>query len=78
MTLETEADLVCHNMNSGFLSYKLKDGVPEKNNGFIDCLYRVADSMGYKLCFSYRPNYITNNLGMNERALVIEAVNKTE
>ena len=65
-------------MNSGFLSYKLKDGVPEKNNGFIDCLYRVADSMGYKLCFSYRPNYITNNLGMNERALVIEAVNKTE
>ena len=59
-------------MNSGFLSYKLKDGVPEKNNGFIDCLFRVADSKGYRLCFSYRHNYIINNLGMNERALVIE------
>lgn len=28
-------------MNSGFLSYKLVDGTPEINYGFIDCIYRI-------------------------------------
>lgn len=59
--------------NSGFLGYKLVDGVPENNNGFIDRLFRVAESMGYRLCFSYRNNYVINNLGMIDRALVIAA-----
>lgn len=61
--------------NTSFLSYKLIDGVPEKNYGFIDCLYRTAEEMGYKLLFSYKQNYIRNGLGMEERALVIEAEN---
>lgn len=59
-------------MNSGFLTYKLVDGIPVKNYGFIDCLYRTAEDMGYKLNFSYRNNYAINNLGFKERALVIE------
>lgn len=63
-------------MNSGFLTYRFKDGIPEKNYGFIDCLYRLADSMGYKLTFSFRNNYITNNMGMSERALVMEIEKK--
>ena len=59
-------------MNSGFLSYKFIEGVPENNYGFIDCLYRTAKSMGHTLCFSYREDYITNNLGATDRALMIE------
>ena len=59
-------------MNSGFLSYKLVNGVPVNDYGFVDCLYRMAEDMGYHLVFSYRENYARNNLGMNERALVIE------
>lgn len=59
-------------MNSGFLTYKINEGVPENNYGFIDCLYRVAISLGYELCFSYRNSYVQSNLGMMDRALVIE------
>ena len=61
-------------MNSGFLSYRLKDGVPVNNNGFLDCLYRTASAMGYKLRLSFKNNYVRNNLGMNDRALVIESL----
>ena len=59
-------------MNSGFLSYKLVDGIPVKDYGFIDCLYRIAENMGYKLCFSYKNNFARNNFGVEERALIIE------
>lgn len=59
-------------MNSGYLSYKLKDGVPVNDCGFVDCLYRMAADMGYQLLFTYRPNYAKNSLGMKERALVME------
>jgi len=59
-------------MNSGFLSFKLKDGVPENNCGFIDCLYRKAELMGYKICFSFIKDYVRNNLGMIDRAIVME------
>lgn len=59
-------------MNSGFLSYKLKDSVPVNDCGFVDCLYRMAMDMGHHMVFSYRKNYAINNLGMNDRALVIE------
>ena len=54
-------------MNSGFLTYKLVDDVPVKDYGFIDCLYRMTDGMGYKLTFAYRENFATNNFGMSER-----------
>lgn len=59
-------------INSGFLTYKLIDGVPENNYGFIDCLYRKAELMGYKICFSFRKNYVRSNLGLMDRALVME------
>ena len=59
-------------MNYGFLNYKLVNGVPVNDNGFIDCLYRIAVDMGHNLVFSYRENYTKNRFGMNERALVIE------
>lgn len=59
-------------MNSGFLSYKIIDGVPKNDNGFIDCLYRKAVSLGYKIAFSYRKDYAVNNLGVMDRALFIE------
>ena len=59
-------------LNSGFLTYKLVNGVPVNDYGFVDCLYRMAADMGHHLVFSYRENYSRNNLGMNERALVIE------
>lgn len=59
-------------MNSGFLTYKINEGVPEKNYGFIDCIYRVAASLGFKLYFSYRNGYVKSDLGVMDRALVIE------
>jgi len=59
-------------MNSGFLSNKIVDGVPVNDCGFVDCLYRMAADMGYHLVFSYRDNFSRNNLGLNERALVME------
>ena len=59
-------------MNSGFLTYKINEDIPENNFGFVDCLNRVALSLGYKLCFSYRNDYIKSNLGVMDRALVIE------
>lgn len=59
-------------LNSGFLTYKFVNGVPVNDYGFVDCLYRMAADMGHHLVFSYRENYSRNNLGMNERALVIE------
>lgn len=59
-------------MNSGFLSYKIIDGVPRNDYGFIDCLYRMAVSLGYKIVFSYIKNYVASNLGLMDRALVIE------
>jgi hypothetical protein len=59
-------------MNYGFLNYKLVNGFPVNDNGFIDCLYRIAVDMGHNLVFSYRENYTKNRFGMNERALVIE------
>jgi hypothetical protein len=59
-------------MNSGFLSYKLVDGGPIQDFGFVDCLYRVAKDMGYQLLFSYRDNFAKNNFGVQERALVME------
>jgi hypothetical protein len=62
-------------MNSGFLSYKLVDGIPVKDYGFIDCLYRTAENMGYKLCFSYKNKFARNNFGIEERALMIEIKN---
>lgn len=58
-------------INSGFLTYKISEGIPDKNYGFIDCLFRTAKDMGYELCFSYRHNYARNRLGVEERALVI-------
>lgn len=61
-------------MNSGFLTYKFKDGVPEDYYGFIDCLYRTANAMGYKLGITFRNDFVRNNLGMMDRALVIEVV----
>lgn len=61
-------------MNSGFLTYKFKDGVPVDYYGFIDCLYRTANAMGYKLGITIRNDYVRNNLGMIDRALVIEVV----
>ncbi|MBQ7623597.1 MAG: hypothetical protein IJS66_07665, partial [Bacteroidales bacterium] len=65
-------------MNSGYLTYKLVNGVPVNDCGFIDCLYRMTDDMGYQMLFSYRNNYTKNNFGMNERALVMEVRKKTE
>lgn len=65
-------------MNSGYLTYKLVNGVPVNDCGFIDCLYRMTDDMGYQMLFSYRNNYAKNNFGMNERALVMEVRKKTE
>lgn len=59
-------------MNSGFLTYKIVDGVPVKDYGFVDCLYRTAEDLGFKMEFSYRKNYAQNNFGMDERALVME------
>ncbi len=59
-------------MNSGFLSYKIIDGVPKNDYGFIDCLYRIAVSQGYKISYSYIKNYVANNLRVMDRALVIE------
>lgn len=59
-------------MNSEFLTYKLVNGVPVNDCGFVDCLYRMAADMGCRLIFSYRNNYARNNVGLNERALVIE------
>ena len=73
--LKPEEILYVPYMNSGFLNYKLVNGVPINNNGFVDCLYRIAADMGHNLVFSYRENYTRNIYGMNERALVIE-VNK--
>ena len=70
--LQSDEILYLPLMNSGFLSYKLVNGVPVNDYGFVDCLYRVAADMGHHLAFSYRENYSRNNLGMNERALVIE------
>ena len=55
-----------------FRSYKLVNGVPVNDYGFVDCLYRMAADMGHHLVYSYRENYSRNKLGMNERALVIE------
>ena len=63
-------------MNSGFLSYKLVDEVPIQDYGFVDCLYRMADDMGYKLLFSYKNNFAINSFGMTERALVMEVIKK--
>lgn len=47
-------------MNSDFLTYKLINGVPNNDFGFIDCLYRKATDMGFKLKFSYRNNFAKN------------------
>lgn len=63
-------------MNSGILYYKLVNGVPVKNYGFVDCLYRMAADMGHHLVFSYRENYTKNIFGMNDRALVIDIKRK--
>lgn len=63
-------------MNSGFLTYKFVDGVPVKDYGFIDCLYRMAEDLGYKMIFKYRANFATNNFGMSERALVMTVVKR--
>ena len=70
--LQSDEILYLPLMNSGFLSYKLVNGVPVNDYGFVDCLYRVAADMGHHLVFSYRENYSRNHLGMNERALVME------
>lgn len=59
-------------MNSGFLTFKVKDGVPENNCGFIDCLYRKAELMGYEICFTYIKDYVRSNLGMMDRVMVLE------
>ena len=64
-------------MNSAFLTYKLEDGVPKKDFGFIDCFYRVADDLGFKVEYSYRENFAKNNFGMEERALVMELKKKS-
>lgn len=58
--------------NSNFLTYKIVDGVPERNFGIIDCLYREANEFGYEIKFSYRNNYTKNIFGIPERALVVE------
>ena len=63
-------------MNSGFLTYKLVDGIPEKNYGFIDCIYRMAEEMGYQMIFNYRANFTINNFGMSERALEMTVVKR--
>ena len=76
--LQSDEILYMPLMNSGFLSYKLVDGVPVNDYGFIDCLYRMASDMGYQLVFSYRKDFAKNNIGMSERALVIEVKNKSE
>ena len=47
-------------------------GNPRNDYGFIDCLYRMAVSLGYKIVFSYIKNYVASNLGLMDRALVIE------
>lgn len=62
-------------INSSFLSYKLIDRIPEKNFGFIDCLYRTAVLMGEKIVFSYRPSFFRNSLGLIERAIVVQVDN---
>lgn len=59
-------------MISGFPTFNLKDGVPKNNCGFIDCLYRKAELMGYKICFSFVNDYVRINLGMMDRAMVME------
>ena len=59
-------------MNSGFLSFRFVDGIPENNNGFLDCLYRTAMRMGYKLVFSYRNDYVRSNLGIMDRAVIVQ------
>ena len=59
-------------MNSGFLTFKLKDGMPVNNCGFVDCLYRKAELMGYKMCFSFIKDYVRSNWGMMDRAMVME------
>lgn len=63
-------------MNSGFLTYKLVDGIPENNYGFIDCIYRMAEEMGYQMIFNYRANFTINNFGMSERALEMTVVKR--
>lgn len=60
--------------NSGFFSYKIYDGVPQNNNSFVDCLYRTANLMGYKLGFSFVNDFAVNKLGLKDRALVIEVL----
>lgn len=59
-------------LNSGFLTYKLIDKVPQNDYGFIDCLYRTTLSKGYKLSFTYINNYCKSHLGVFDRAVVIE------
>ena len=63
-------------MNSGYLTYKLVEGVPVNDFGFIDCMYRMADDLGYQMIFSYRNNFAKNNFGVDERALVMEVIKK--
>ena len=49
-----------------------KNSIGVNDCGFVDCLYRKAADMGYHLVYSYRKDYSRNNLGMKERALVME------
>ena len=59
-------------LNSGFLSFRLKDGVPANDYGFLDCLYRPAKTMGHEIVISIRNDYVRSNLGMKDRAIVLE------
>ena len=59
-------------LNSGFLSFRLEDGNPAKDNGFLDCLYRTARMMGFGIGISIKDNYVRSNMGVMDRALVIE------
>ena len=72
-TLLQENEILYHPlMNSGFLTYKLTNGVPNNDFGFIDCLYRKAVDMGFKLKFSYRNCFAKNIFNVYERALIIQ------
>lgn len=66
-------DILYHPViNSAFLSYKLVGGVPSRDYGFVDCLYRMAKRKKLTLSFEYIDDFIQTLLNNKERALVIK------
>ncbi|WP_426315332.1 HD domain-containing protein [Methylobacterium fujisawaense] len=57
-----------------FLSLELKDERPVKQNSFLGCLYRKADTLGLKLEIEIRNSVADTNLGIRMDVMIIRCL----